>query len=54
MADQEEVILKLGLNGESFSQGLRGGLAGLNHFASEGEKSFLHVGSAGRAFHGVI
>lgn len=54
MAEQEDVILKLGINGESFSQGLRGGLTKLNEFGREGEKSFLHVGSAGRAFHGVI
>jgi len=54
MAEEQQVLVRLGMDGSSFSQGLRSGLAGLNQFGQEGERSFLHVGSAGRAFHKVL
>src|SRR3954447_684015 len=54
MATTEEILLKLGLDAQSFSNGVQNIKQKLQGFSEEGHKSFIHASNGAREFHKVI
>lgn len=54
MAEEDSILLRLGMDNSGFANGLRSSLGGLKEFGQKTHEQFQDLGLAGRGFHKVL